>query len=70
LSQAKNGPGATDTEIKIGQTMSYSGPNSAFAVLGKIAVGYMKKINDRRNKGKDARRLGGIHHAKLAKLTC
>ena len=40
------GPGASDTEIRFGQTMSYSGPNTAFSVLGKVADGYFRKVND------------------------
>jgi ABC-type branched-subunit amino acid transport system substrate-binding protein len=34
--------GVTSTEIKIGQTMPYSGPVSAFGALGKGEVGYFK----------------------------
>lgn len=30
-------PGANDTSIKIGNTMPYSGPNSAFAVIGRVS---------------------------------
>ena len=33
--RAENAPGVTDTEIKIGQTMPYSGPASAYGVIGK-----------------------------------
>ena len=36
LAQKKYGPGATDTEIKIGHTMPYSGPASAYGTIGKI----------------------------------
>ena len=39
--------GVTATEIKIGQTMPYSGPVSAFGALGKGEVGYFKMVNDR-----------------------
>ncbi|SDT43039.1 ABC transporter substrate-binding protein [Bradyrhizobium canariense] len=39
--------GVTSTEIKIGQTMPYSGPVSAFGALGKGEVGYFKMINER-----------------------
>src|SRR5215510_9440654 len=39
--------GVTPTEIKIGQTMPYSGPVSAFGALGKGEVGYFKMINER-----------------------
>jgi branched-chain amino acid transport system substrate-binding protein len=38
-------PGVTATEIKIGQTMPYSGPVSAFGALGKGEVGYFKMLN-------------------------
>ena len=44
--EKKYGPGASDDEIKIGQTMSYSGPNSPFAVVGQTIDGYFRKIND------------------------
>ncbi len=39
--------GVTATEIRIGQTMPYSGPVSAFGALGKGEVGYFKMINER-----------------------
>jgi branched-chain amino acid transport system substrate-binding protein len=39
-------PGVTATEIKIGQTMPYTGPVAAFSALGKGEVGYFKMIND------------------------
>jgi ABC-type branched-subunit amino acid transport system substrate-binding protein len=41
----KYGPGVTDTEIKVGQTMPYSGPASAFSILGRIELAYFKMIN-------------------------
>jgi branched-chain amino acid transport system substrate-binding protein len=44
--EKKYGPGATDEEIKIGQTMSYSGPNSSFAVVGRTFEGYFRKLNE------------------------
>src|SRR5262245_45620409 len=43
--QAKYGPGASDTEIKIGQTMPYSGPASIYGTIGKTESAYMAKIN-------------------------
>jgi branched-chain amino acid transport system substrate-binding protein len=43
--QKKYDPGATDTEIKIGNIMPYSGPASAYAVIGKTEDAYFKKIN-------------------------
>src|SRR5262245_38998318 len=39
------GPGVTDTEIKLGQTMPYSGPASAYAAVGKAELAYFEKIN-------------------------
>ncbi len=39
--------GVSATEIKIGQTMPYSGPVSAFGALGKGEVGYFKMLNER-----------------------
>jgi ABC-type branched-subunit amino acid transport system substrate-binding protein len=41
----KYDPGATDTEIKIGNIMPYSGPASAYGVIGKTEAAYFKKIN-------------------------
>ncbi|HVM78764.1 MAG TPA: ABC transporter substrate-binding protein [Stellaceae bacterium] len=43
---AENAPGVTDKEIKIGQTMPYSGPASAYGAIGKAELAYFKKIND------------------------
>ena len=43
--QKKYDPGATDTEIKIGNIMPYSGPASAYATIGKTEEAYFKKIN-------------------------
>ena len=44
--EKKYGPGVSDTEIKIGQTMAYSGPASALGTLGKAEMAYFKKVND------------------------
>ena len=43
--QKKFDTGATDTEIKIGNTMPYSGPASAYGVVGRTEEAYFKKIN-------------------------
>jgi branched-chain amino acid transport system substrate-binding protein len=43
--QKKYDPGATDTEIKIGNIMPYSGPISAYAEIGKTQAAYFQKIN-------------------------
>jgi branched-chain amino acid transport system substrate-binding protein len=39
------GPGVTDTEIRIGQTIPYSGPLSNLSSFGRIEAAYLKKIN-------------------------
>src|SRR4030081_3635223 len=46
LAQKKYDSGATDTEIKIGNITPYSGPASAYGVIGKTEAAYFKKIND------------------------
>ena len=45
FAQKKYDTGATDTEIKIGNIMPYSGPASAYGVIGKTEEAYFKKIN-------------------------
>jgi branched-chain amino acid transport system substrate-binding protein len=45
FAQKKYDTGATDTEIKIGNIMPYSGPASAYAVIGKTEAAYFNKIN-------------------------
>jgi branched-chain amino acid transport system substrate-binding protein len=55
VSTAADMRGVTATEIKIGQTMPYSGPVSAFGALGKGEVGYFKMLNER----------GGINGRKI-----
>jgi branched-chain amino acid transport system substrate-binding protein len=44
--QPKYGPGASDGAIKVGNIMPYSGPLSAYAIIGKTQAAYFKKIND------------------------
>ena len=39
--------GVTKTEIKIGHTIPYSGPASAYGVIGKSHVAFWKMINDK-----------------------
>src|SRR5437763_2514349 len=51
--------GITATEIRIGQTMPYSGPVSAFGALGKGEVGYFKMVNER----------GGINGRKVNRVS-
>ena len=45
FAQKKYDPGASDTEIKIGQTMPYSGPASSYATIGLVMKAYFDKIN-------------------------
>src|SRR6266550_722829 len=45
LAKKKYDVGATDTEIKIGNIMLYSGPASAYGVIGKTEEAYFRKIN-------------------------
>ena len=49
------GPGASDTEIKIGNTMPYSGPASAYGIIGKTEAAYFAMINEQ----------GGINGRKI-----
>src|SRR5215469_15842574 len=44
--QKKYSDGASDTEIKIGHTNPYSGPASAYGVIGKSIQAYWKSVND------------------------
>jgi branched-chain amino acid transport system substrate-binding protein len=46
VAAGKYGPGASDKEIKIGQTQPYSGPASAYGTIGKLHQAYFKMIND------------------------
>jgi ABC-type branched-subunit amino acid transport system substrate-binding protein len=46
IAQKKYDPGASDTEIKIGNIMPYSGPASAYGVIGKADEAYFRMIND------------------------
>jgi branched-chain amino acid transport system substrate-binding protein len=45
IAQKKYDPGASDTEIKIGNTNPYSGPASAYGLIGKTIDAYFKKVN-------------------------
>jgi ABC-type branched-subunit amino acid transport system substrate-binding protein len=57
--EKKYGPGASDTEIKIGQTVPHSGPGSLYGVLGRVGEAYFKMLNER----------GGINGRKVIFLT-
>jgi branched-chain amino acid transport system substrate-binding protein len=45
LADKKYDPGASDTEIRIGNIMPYSGPASSYAVIGKTEAAYFDKVN-------------------------
>src|SRR5580693_9671060 len=49
------GPGVSDTEIKLGNTMPYSGPASSYGVIGKIDAAYFATVNEQ----------GGINGRKI-----
>ena len=46
LAQKKYDPGASDTEIKIGNINPYSGPASAYGAIGKTIAAYFRMLND------------------------
>lgn len=56
LAQKKYGPGVTDKEIKIGQSLPYSGPASAYGQIGRAEAAYFKWLNDEK---------GGINGRKI-----
>jgi ABC-type branched-subunit amino acid transport system substrate-binding protein len=55
VAQKKYDPGASDTEIRVGNTIPYSGPASAYGIIGKTLTAYFKMINDK----------GGINGRKI-----
>jgi len=57
--EKKYGPGASDTEIKLGQTVPHSGPGSLYGVLGRVGEAYFQMINDK----------GGLNGRKIKFLT-
>mgnify|MGYP000971958431 CR=1 FL=1 len=59
FAQKAYGPGVTDTEIKIGNIMPYSGPASAYGIIGKAQAAYFQMINDK----------GGINGRKINFVT-
>lgn len=46
LGEKRYDPGVNDTEIRIGQTMAYSGPLSALGSIGKVEAAYFAKVNE------------------------
>lgn len=59
LAQKKYDPGASDSEIKLGQTMPYSGPLSGFITLAKAEIAYFAMINDQ----------GGVNGRKITMIS-
>jgi branched-chain amino acid transport system substrate-binding protein len=59
VAKAENAPGVTAAEIKIGQTMPYSGPVSAYGVIGRTEAAYFNMINE----------TGGINGRKLSLIS-
>jgi ABC-type branched-subunit amino acid transport system substrate-binding protein len=57
--EKKYDPGASDTEIRLGQTVPHSGPGSLYGVLGRIGEAYFQMLNDN----------GGINGRKIKFLT-
>ena len=57
--EKKYDPGASDTEIKLGQTVPHSGPGSLYGVLGRVGEAYFQMINDK----------GGLNGRKITFLT-
>lgn len=46
LARAQETPGVTATEIRIGNTMPYSGPASAYGVIGRSHQAFFRMVND------------------------
>ena len=60
VAQKKYDTGVTDAEIKIGNIMPYSGPASAYGIIGRTMSAYMKMIND--NGGVNGRKINFISY--------
>jgi branched-chain amino acid transport system substrate-binding protein len=60
FAQKKYDTGVTDTEIKIGNVEAYSGPASAYGIIGKTEDAYFKMIND--NGGVNGRKIKFISY--------
>jgi branched-chain amino acid transport system substrate-binding protein len=59
IAAAENAPGVTATAIKIGNTMPYSGPGSAYGAIGKADAAYFQMINEQ----------GGVNGRKIDFIT-
>jgi ABC-type branched-subunit amino acid transport system substrate-binding protein len=77
-----NGPGVSDTEIKIGNTMPYSGPASSYGTIGKSEAAYFAMIDEQggingrkinfisRDEGYSPPKLSKWHVNWLSKIRC
>jgi ABC-type branched-subunit amino acid transport system substrate-binding protein len=59
VAETRHDPGASDAEIRVGQTMPYSGPASAYSVVGQVEAAYFRMINER----------GGVNGRKITLLS-
>jgi branched-chain amino acid transport system substrate-binding protein len=59
LAQKKYDPGASDSEIRLGQTMPYSGPLSGFITLAKAELAYFAMVNEQ----------GGVNGRKITMIS-
>ena len=57
--EKKYDPGASDTEIKLGQTVPHCGPGSLYGVLGRVGEAYFQMLNEK----------GGINGRKIKFFT-
>src|SRR4029077_4135002 len=57
--ESQSAPGVSDTQIKIGQTIAYSGPGSSFATIGRTQAAYYRMISD----------AGGVNGRKIDFIT-
>jgi branched-chain amino acid transport system substrate-binding protein len=57
--ESQSAPGISDTQIKIGQTIPYSGPASSFATIGRTQAAYYRMVND----------AGGVNGRKIDFMT-
>lgn len=58
--QKAYGPGVTDSEIKLGETVAYSGPASSYSIVGRVNTAYFKMLNETQ---------GGIRGRKIELLS-
>ena len=59
VAKSQSAPGVSDTQIKIGQTIAYSGPASSFATIGRTQAAFYRMIDD----------AGGVNGRKIDFIT-